>query len=90
VTLGTFRIHDLRHIAVALMVAAGAHPEHINRHLGHRSVAVTMDLYGRLFPSEVATIVKRLDQMLRDSQTDKRRTEPLELASWSGHEPPGT
>ncbi len=83
------RIHDLRHTAVALMIAAGAHPEHIKRHLGHSSITVTMDLYGHLFPSEADTIAERLDQMLRDSRTDKRRTKPLELTSWSGHEPPG-
>ena len=70
------RIHDLRHTAAALMIATGAHPEHIKRHLGHSSITVTMDLYGHLFPSEADAIADQLDQMLRDSQTDKRRTKP--------------
>ena len=56
------------------MIAAGAHPEHIKRHLGHSSITVTMDLYGHLLPSEADAIADRLDGMLRDSQTDKRRT----------------
>jgi hypothetical protein len=72
------RIHDLRHTAAALMIATGAHPEHIKRHLGHSSITVTMDLYGHLFPSEADAIAEQLDQMLRDSQTDKRRTKPTE------------
>jgi hypothetical protein len=70
------RIHDLRHTCAALMIAAGAHPEHIKRHLGHSSITVTMDLYGHLLPSEEDTIAERLDEMLRDSQTDQRRTRP--------------
>ena len=72
------RIHDLRHTAAALMIATGAHPEHIKRHLGHSSITVTMDLYGHLFPSEADAIAEQLDQMLRDSQTDKRRTKPVQ------------
>ena len=59
------------------MIATGAHPEHIKRHLGHSSITVTMDLYGHLFPSEANAIADHLDQMLRDSQTDKRRTKRL-------------
>ena len=62
------------------MIAAGAHPEHIKRHLGHSSIMVTMDLYGHLLPSEAEEIADRLDDMLRASQTDKRRTKPLEVA----------
>ncbi len=68
------KIHDMRHTAAALMIATGAHSEHIKRHLGHSSITVTMDLYGHLFPSEADAIADQLDQMLRDSQTDKRRT----------------
>jgi len=83
------RIHDLRHTAAALMIAASAHPEHIKRHLGHSSITVTMDLYGHLFPSEADTIAERLDHMLRDSQTDKRRTKPLESTPWNDNKSPG-
>ncbi len=83
------RIHDLRHTAAALMIAAGAHPQHIKRHLGHSSITVTMDQYGHLFPSEADAIAERLDHILRDSQTDKRRTNPLESTSWKDNKSPG-
>lgn len=66
----TLRIHDLRHTATALMIATGAHPEHIKRHLGHSTITVTIDPYGHLFPSEGEAIAERLNRMLRDSQTD--------------------
>lgn len=45
-----FRIHDLRHTAVALSVAAGAHPTAIQRRMGHSSITVTLGTYGHLFP----------------------------------------
>ena len=75
------RIHDLRHTAAALMIAAGAHPEHIKRHLGHSSITVTMDQYGHLFPSESAAIADRLDVMLPGSRTDKIRTKRPRMTS---------
>lgn len=40
--------HDLRHTAVALAIAAGAHPKAIQARLGHASIGVTMNTYGHL------------------------------------------
>jgi integrase len=68
------RIHDLRHTAVAFLVSQGAHPEAIKRYMGHSSIAVTMDIYGHLFPSDAEDLADRLDALFRRSQTDKRRT----------------
>lgn len=44
------RIHDLRHTAVALAIAAGAHPKAIQARMGHASITMTLDRYGHLFP----------------------------------------
>ena len=44
------RFHDLRHTAVALAIAQGAHPKAIQARMGHSSVQVTLDRYGHLFP----------------------------------------
>lgn len=68
------RMHDLRHTAVALLISQGAHPEAIKRYLGHSSIAVTMDIYGHLFPSDAEDLADKLDALWRDSVTDKRRT----------------
>jgi integrase len=48
--LAPLRFHDLRHTAVALAIAEGAHPKAIQVRMGHASVRVTLDLYGHLFP----------------------------------------
>jgi len=68
------RMHDLRHTAAALMISTGAHPEAIKRQLGHSSIKVTMDVYGHLFPSDADKLASALDDLYRNSQTDKRRT----------------
>ena len=40
------RIHDLRHTAVALWIAAGATPKEVTVRAGHTSVSFTLDRYG--------------------------------------------
>ena len=48
--LDGLRFHDLRHTAVALAVAQGAHPKAIQRRMGHSTINMTLDRYGHLFP----------------------------------------
>jgi integrase len=43
------RVHDLRHTAASLAIAADANPKVIQEMLGHSSIVVTMDRYGHLF-----------------------------------------
>ena len=59
------RFHDLRHTAVALAIAQGAHPKSIQARMGHSSVQVTLDRYGHLFPELDAAIATGLDATLR-------------------------
>lgn len=47
--VGPLRVHDLRHTAVALWIAAGANPKQIAAWAGHTSVVVVLDRYGHLF-----------------------------------------
>jgi len=42
------RVHDLRHTAASMWLAAGADPKVVQRVLGHATAAMTMDLYGHL------------------------------------------
>ena len=43
-----FRVHDLRHTAASVWLAAGADPKVVQHVLGHASASMTMDLYGHL------------------------------------------
>jgi integrase len=58
-----FRPHDLRHTAVALAIAAGAHPKAIQMRMGHSSIQVTLDRYGHLFPDVAAALADDLDDL---------------------------
>jgi integrase len=42
------RPHDLRHTAMALWIAAGAHPKEVSVRAGHTSVAFTLNRYDHL------------------------------------------
>jgi hypothetical protein len=86
------RIHDLRHTCAALMVSEGANPKHIQRHLGHSSITVTMDTYGHLFPEDLQYVADRLDRRIARVQqgTSKGRArgwEPRDAAAEAGRMP---
>jgi integrase len=55
------RIHDLRHTAVALWIAAGANPKEVAARAGHASVSFTLDRYGHLYPEADLSLRERLD-----------------------------
>jgi integrase len=59
------RIHDLRHTAVALWIAAGASPKELAVRAGHASVSTILDTYGHMLPETEAAVTDNLDEMLR-------------------------
>jgi integrase len=63
------RLHDLRHGAATLMLAAGANLKVVQELLGHSTIAVTADTYAHVLPElardtaeAAASIVPRRDQ----------------------------
>ena len=61
--LDGLRIHDLRHTAVALWIAAGTNPKEVAARAGHTSVSFTLDRYGHLCPESDAALRDRLDAL---------------------------
>ncbi len=59
--LDGLRVHDLRHTAVALWIAAGANPKQVSVRAGHTSVSFTLDRYGHLYPESDAILCEQLD-----------------------------
>ncbi|HVC15444.1 MAG TPA: site-specific integrase [Acidimicrobiales bacterium] len=59
------RWHDLRHTAVALRIALGAHPKQIQETMGHSSITVTLDIYGNLFPTLGESVADGLEATYR-------------------------
>lgn len=64
------RVHDLRHTAVALWIAAGASPKQIATWAGHTSVAVVLDRYGHLYEGSDADVLARLDSFASVTSDD--------------------
>lgn len=63
--LTPLRVHDLRHTAVGLWIAAGANTLEITRRAGHTSSAFVLDRYGHLLDAGRHETTDRLDQMAR-------------------------
>ncbi|MBF6269783.1 tyrosine-type recombinase/integrase [Nocardia farcinica] len=57
--------HQLRHTAASLMIASGAHVKTIQRQLGHKSAAMTLDNYGHLFDDDLDGVADRMGKGLR-------------------------
>lgn len=53
--------HDLRHTAASLAVAAGANVKAVQRMLGHKSAAMTLDVYADLFEDDLDAVADALD-----------------------------
>ena len=53
-------IHDLRHTAASLLIAAGADVKAVQVILGHSTATMTMDLYGHLFSDTPWVAMERL------------------------------
>ena len=55
-------IHDLRHTAASLSVSAGANVKAVQRMLGHKSAAMTLDVYSGLFDDDLDGVSHLLNQ----------------------------
>jgi integrase len=77
---GRLRFHDLRHTAVALAIAQGAHPKAIQARMGHSSVQMTLDRYGHLFPELDERVAQGLDETYRSAlESRTEATAPADL-----------
>lgn len=78
--LDGLRFHDLRHTAVALAIANGAHAKAIQARMGHSSVSITLDRYGHLLPSLDDQIADGLDRMYRLAEMARAAAGPAPVA----------
>jgi len=67
------RLHDLRHSAVALWIAAGASPKEVAVRAGHTSVSVVLDRYGHLLPGAEERVTDVLDAMAKSAAEPARK-----------------
>lgn len=59
-------VHGLRHVAAGLLVESGANVKAVSRQLGHKSAAMTLDVYTDLFDDGLDVVAKALDKNIAD------------------------
>uniref|UniRef100_UPI001443BB95 tyrosine-type recombinase/integrase n=1 Tax=unclassified Microbacterium TaxID=2609290 RepID=UPI001443BB95 len=67
--------HDLRHTAASLAISAGANVKVVQRMLGHKNAAETLNIYAALFPDDLDNVTdaltrQRAQQLWRDSREE--------------------
>ena len=60
---GALTLHDLRHTAASLAISSGANVKAVQTMLGHRSAAMTLDVYADLFPDDLDAVAGALDAL---------------------------
>ena len=66
--------HDLRHTAASLAIASGASVKHVQRMLGHKDAAMTLNVYASLFEDDLDAVSDRLDDAIRKAGAASLRT----------------
>lgn len=66
-------VHELRHTAASLAIAAGADVKVVQHMLGHASGAMTLDVYGHLLDDRLDAVAEALSAGAAESETAHRR-----------------
>jgi integrase len=61
--LPDMRLHDLRHSAATILMAAGVHPKLVQERMGHSTIAMTMDTYSPVLPSMQQEVAEKINDM---------------------------
>jgi len=62
--LPLIRLHDVRHTAATLALAAGVHPKVVQERLGHSSIGITLDTYSHVVPGMQADAAAKVASLL--------------------------
>jgi len=89
-----FTPHCLRHTFATLMIQRGVPLAYIKEQLGHSSIKVTVDSYGRWLPSGESGLMDKLDdpgftdgdQMVTESSFEEERIPQVVGSKWSRRE----
>jgi integrase len=70
--LNRVTLHEARHTYASLMIAAGVNAKALCEFMGHRSIQVTLDLYGHLMPGAESEAASLLDALLENAEGQAR------------------
>ncbi|MFJ7159739.1 tyrosine-type recombinase/integrase [Streptomyces sp. NPDC101118] len=81
--------HKLRHTAASLAIASGADVKVVQTMLGHKSAAMTLDVYGHLFPDRLDEVADALDAGRASALATRGAGKPSEPRVQNAYCPPG-
>jgi hypothetical protein len=82
-------LHDARHAAASILIAAGVNAKALSVYMGHASPTITLDRYGHLFPGNEEEAAALIDSYLdRIGGADRVQLESTRSSSMSAHETP--
>lgn len=79
--------YELRHTAASLAIHSGANVKTVQRMLGHRSAAMTLDIYGHLWDEELDALPVQMDAHMRAERArfeERRKRAEAELTRNTG------
>ncbi|MFF3653328.1 tyrosine-type recombinase/integrase [Streptomyces sp. NPDC002181] len=79
--LPPIRLHDLRHVAASLMLAAGVDIKIVSETLGHSETRVTHDIYQSVMPKQAADAAEATAAMVPRGGARRPEPEPTEPAA---------
>jgi integrase len=79
--LPPIRLHDLRHGAASLMLAAGVAMKVVQETLGHTSSAFTADTYTSVFPEVAKAAAEKTAALLSNDDEDAKTADVISLTS---------
>jgi integrase len=59
--------HEARHTCACMLIAAGVNPKVISTFMGHSSIKVTFDIYGKLMPGSESVAAILLEDYLEEA-----------------------
>ena len=68
--------HDLRHTAASIAISSGANVKAVQRMLGHKSAAMTLDVYADLFDSDLEMVAVNIGQKIDEAQRNRTKSVP--------------
>jgi integrase len=57
-------LHDARHAAASILIAAGVNVKALSTYMGHAGITITLDRYGHLFPGNEEEAAGLIDAYL--------------------------
>lgn len=67
----TLTCHDLRHTAASITISSGANVKAVQRMLGHKNAAMTLDTYADLFDTDLDDVATSISSKIAAAETDE-------------------